>query len=115
MKLTFALALALMLQAGAVFAHAGLVKETPADGASVAAPPALTLTFTEAVTLAFTGITLKADGTEVAIGVAALSEDGLTLTVPTRGPLGAGVYRVEWHALSEDGHRSQGTYSFSVK
>lgn len=115
MKHTLALTLALMLQAGAVLAHAGLVSETPADGALVTAPAAVTLTFTEPVTLAFTGLTLQADGVDVAVGAAGLSEDGLTLTVPTAGVLSAGRYTVEWHALSDDGHKSHGTYRFTVK
>ena len=116
LSLSLALALVLMLQVGAAFAHAGLVSETPADGASVAASTALTLTFSETVTLAFTGITLTApDGAAVALGAGSLSADGLTLTVPTGSALPAGVYVVEWHALSDDGHKSHGSYSFTVK
>lgn len=39
MKLALAIALALSQQAGAVFAHAGLVSAAPAADATVAAPP----------------------------------------------------------------------------
>ncbi len=116
MKRTLAFALALSLQAGAVFAHAGLVSATPTEGATVAAPTALTLTFNESVTLAFSGVTLKGpDGAELATGEAALDADGTTLTIPAPADLAAGDYTVDWHALSDDGHKVHGTYSFTVE
>jgi hypothetical protein len=31
------------------------------------------------------------------------------------GPLGAGVYRVSWQIMAIDGHRGEGTYTFTVK
>ena len=30
------------------------------------------------------------------------------------GPLAAGTYKVEWHAVSTDTHKTQGSYSFTV-
>ena len=110
------LALALALHTGTAFAHAGLESATPAMDATVTAPQALSLTFSEAVTLAFTGITLKAaDGSEIATGDASLdAETGSTLTVPLTAPLLPGSYTVEWHALSEDGHKVNGSYAFTV-
>lgn len=116
MKPVLALVLVLSLQAGASFAHAGLVSATPAGGATAAAPSALTLTFSEKVTLKFSGITLTgADGEVRAIGEAGLSADGLTLTIPAAAPLTAGTYAVDWHALADDGHKSHGRYTFTVK
>jgi methionine-rich copper-binding protein CopC len=35
--------------------------------------------------------------------------------VPITGILAAGTYQVSWHALSNDGHKTKGTYSFVVK
>lgn len=52
---------------------------------------------------------------EIATGEATLSPDGVTLTVPAKAPLAPGVYRVEWHNLSDDGHKAHGRYSFTVK
>lgn len=116
MKRALALSLALSLQAGMVFAHAALVNEIPASGATVTTPPALTLTFSEPVTLKFTGIKLKgADQQPVGTGDATLAADGVTLTVPAKATLTSGTYIVEWHALSDDGHKSQGSYKFTVK
>lgn len=116
MKRTLVIALILALQTGAALAHTALESATPAKDATVTAPEALTLTFSEAVTLAFTGITLTAaDGTAVTTGEATLNADtGSVLTVPLTAPLLPGSYTVEWHALSEDGHKVKGTYGFTV-
>lgn len=116
MQRTLAFALALSLHTGAAFAHAALVSQSPANGTAVPVPAQVILTFTEAVTLDFTGIALKgADGKDLQTGAATLSADGLTLTVPIPADMTAGAYTVEWHALSEDGHKSLGTYIFTVK
>ncbi len=114
MKHTLPLALALSLAANSVFAHAALVAETPAADAAVTAPAGLSLTFAEAITLKFSGIVLKdAAGKPVATGAATLNADGTVLTVPAA--LTAGTYTVDWHNLSDDGHKSQGSYNFTVK
>jgi methionine-rich copper-binding protein CopC len=44
-----------------------------------------------------------------------VSSDGKELTVPLTAPLTAGTYAVAWHALAADGHKSTGTYDFTVK
>jgi hypothetical protein len=35
--------------------------------------------------------------------------------VPLTGALARGLYTVAWHALANDGHKTHGTYSFTVK
>ncbi|BAN96253.1 hypothetical protein E05_14870 [Plautia stali symbiont] len=37
------------------------------------------------------------------------------LIVPIAQPLASGHYQVNWHVLSVDGHKTKGSYSFSVK
>jgi hypothetical protein len=117
MKLVPVLTLVLCLAAPAAFAHAHLTAETPAAKATIsAAPAALVLTFTESVALHFTGVTVTGpDKTAVRLGAETLSKDGTSLTVPLAGTLSAGTYEVAWHALSTDGHRTKGSYSFTVK
>ncbi len=119
MKKTIILALALALMGtSAAFAHAHLLHETPADKAVVSpAPAALTLDFSEGVQLRFTGVTVTGPGkAAVKLGAAALDpHDDKVLTLPFAGPLAAGVYTVAWHALATDGHKTDGTYSFTVK
>ena len=49
-------------------------------------------------------------------GVASLAAgDDTTLVVPVMQQLASGTYTVDWHALSKDGHKTHGTYTFTVK
>ena len=115
---TFGLiALGTLAVAGQAFAHAHLKTSTPADKSSVAsAPTALTLSFTEGLNLKFSGIKVTGpQKTAVKTGDAALTDHDTGLTVPVVGTLAAGTYTVEWHALSTDGHKTTGSYSFTVK
>ena len=46
----------------------------------------------------------------------AVAPNGMMLTAPVKAKLMAGTYTVSWHAVAtDDGHRTNGTYSFSVK
>lgn len=106
------------LVATPAFAHAHLIQETPAEKAVVTvAPTALTLKFSEGVQLKFTGVTITGpDKKTIAQGTEALDpKDDALLTVPLAAALPAGVYTVDWHALSTDGHKTKGTYIFTVK
>ena len=102
---------------GAAFAHAHLKSAIPAVNGTVSAAPAkLDLSFSESVNLHFTGVSVTGPGNaKVATGAAKLLNHDLTLMVPVAGTLAAGKYTVNWHALSTDGHKTHGTYSFTVK
>lgn len=117
MKAIVSFTAALAMTATAAFAHAGLETAVPAQDATVAtAPSDLMLTFSESVSLAFTGVTVTGpDGAAVPLGTATLDSAGTMLMVPVTGKLAPGVYKVEWHALSDDGHKSKGSYDFTVK
>ncbi|WP_017347220.1 copper homeostasis periplasmic binding protein CopC [Pantoea sp. A4] len=99
-------------------AHAHLTSSVPADMSSVEhSPKKLTLAFTEGLELAFSGVKITdASGKAVDTGKAELDvSDKKTLVVPLPSALKAGDYQVSWHALSVDGHKTQGDYMFSVK
>ena len=102
---------------GAAFAHAHLKESTPAAGSTLTVAPAeIDLTFTEDVNLKFTGIKLSdADKKAVTTGDGMLMDKDTTLMVPVIGTVGPGVYTVDWHALSKDGHKTNGTFTFTVK
>ncbi|MCU5775327.1 copper homeostasis periplasmic binding protein CopC [Erwiniaceae bacterium BAC15a-03b] len=107
-----------MLISPAVLAHAHLTTATPADKAQLSASPAeLTLKFTEGIEPAFSGVkVLNASGKAVASGKAAVdSSDGTLLHIPLNDQLPSGAYKVNWHVLSTDGHKTKGSYSFSIK
>jgi copper resistance protein C len=102
--------------AGQAFAHAHLKSSVPADKASVAPPSELDLTFSEGVNAKFSGIKVTGPKKEeVKLGKSMLMDGDQTLMVPVSGTLEPGTYTVNWHALSNDGHKTNGSYTFTVK
>ena len=106
-----------LFAAGPAFAHAHLKSANPADKAIVSTSPmVLTLDFTEGLNLAFSGANLQdASGSLVQQGKAQLSNGDETLTIPLQSALRPGDYTVKWRVLSVDGHKSDGSYSFTVE
>lgn len=104
------------LIAAPAFAHPKVVGSTPAAGASVAAPRAISLTFSEKLFAKMSGATLaKADGASPVTAATAVSADGKTMTVTPASPLAAGTYKVDWFGVGADTHRVTGTVSFTVR
>ena len=103
--------------AGQALAHARLKGATPAVNSTVAmAPSELDLDFSEDLDLKFSGVKVSGpDKTAITTGDAMLMNKNTTLMVPLSGKLGAGTYTVDWHALSADGHKTHGSYKFTVK
>ncbi|MCX8956206.1 CopC domain-containing protein YobA [Erwinia psidii] len=101
-----------------VFAHAHLKSQYPAANARVtASPQALTLTFSEDIEPAFSGVDLT-DAGQKSVPLAKAQrapQQHNQMIVPLEKPLVSGLYQVNWHVLSTDGHKTSGTYSFSVK
>ena len=111
----FFVALAVLLTPALLFAHAHLLRSSPAAHASLATPPAgLSLWFSEKPELGLTSIQLAdSSGSAVALGKLAAS-DSNGITVPIVGALEAGRYTVTWKTAASDGHASSGKYDFSV-
>ena len=105
-----------LLGAGPAGAHAGLVKSNPPANATVAAPKAISLTFNEALTPAFSGFDMSmSNGMKMKVKTK-VSKDRKTITGAPTGTLMAGAYKVNWHAAAaDDGHRTTGTLAFTVK
>jgi copper resistance protein C len=111
-----ALAAATLITASAN-AHPTLISASPAaDLASVESPREIKLNFSEGVVVKFSGLELKDQGgNAIATGaVVTNGKDKKQLVVPLPTPLTVGRYTVNWHAVSEDTHRVQGQYSFTV-
>ena len=100
--------------AGPAFAHAFLNHAAPGAGATVASSPKqVALVFSEQLEPTFSGVTVTdAAGHDVEAGKAVIA--GTSMTVALK-PVGPGMYRVTWHAVSVDTHRTDGAYSFTVK
>jgi copper resistance protein C len=104
------------LVSGAAVAHAFLDHALPAVGATVAqAPTEVTLWFTQALEPAFTGcVVTNAAGQRVDTGRVTIdAKDPQELHVPLTA-LPPGDYKVSWHALSVDTHRTVGDFNFTV-
>ena len=111
-----AAALALSLAASSAFAHAELEKATPGVGSTVASATELRLEFSEGVEPKFTGATLSGPAGAVPLGRPAVDpSDNKILLIKIEKPLAAGVYTVNWHAVSVDTHHTQGNFQFTVK
>jgi methionine-rich copper-binding protein CopC len=102
---------------GQAMAHAKLVKAEPADGgvAKVGASD-IDLAFSEALSGKMSGAVITDASGKTVPSTAMLEKDPKVMMVMTKTPLVAGDYKVAWHAVaSDDGHKTTGTYSFSVK
>jgi hypothetical protein len=95
-------------------AHAFLQRAEPGAGATLSTPPkTIMLTFTEKLEPVFSGVVVT-DSSGRSVEADAAQIGGNSIVVPLR-PLPAGTYRVIWHAVSVDTHRTEGAYSFTVK
>jgi copper transport protein len=110
----FALA-ALLATPVVLYAHARLLRSSPADGATLTAAPAeLSFWFSEKPEPGFTSIKLTdSAGTAVALS-APVSTDSMGVRVAVTGAMHDGRYAIAWRTAASDGHPSQGTLHFSM-
>jgi methionine-rich copper-binding protein CopC len=106
-----------------VQAHSKLSSATPAADTVVTAPTKIQLIFSEALVAQFSGIDLTMTempsmkmGPMKVNGVkATVAPNGKTLGAPLANPLATGTYMLDYHVISTDTHRIQGSYTFKVK
>jgi len=112
-----AAALVALVVPAAASAHAYLVKTVPtATGILNAPPPAVELTYDEAVEPRFAIISVTdVNAHRMTTGPVRRSPANPdTLVVPLRPHLPEGWYLVYWRAISVDGHPVQGAFTFAV-
>ena len=114
MKLRVLAGLAVACMANPAFAHALLQHADPGAGATLRQSPVkIALSFTEQLEPVFSGVAVTdASGRSVEASSPVIA--GKSMIAPLR-PLPPGRYRVEWHAVSVDTHRTEGAYSFTVR
>lgn len=105
-------------------AHPKLVSAKPAEGAAASNVTQVSVTFSEPLMAAMSGMDLMMTGmpgmdhhqpmkmTGVKTSVA---PDGVTLLAKLARPLPAGTYEADWHVVSTDTHRVTGKLTFTVK
>jgi copper resistance protein C len=94
-------------------AHAFLDHASPLVGSTVAtAPHEVLLSFTQKLEAAFSGVEVTdAGGARADQGQARISGNTMQIGVKLLPP---GSYKVRWHVLSVDTHRTEGSFSFHV-
>jgi methionine-rich copper-binding protein CopC len=112
-KLIIQLLLFIALGSSAAHAHAFLDHASPLVGSTVAsAPRELALTFTQNLEAAFSSVQVTdANGGRVDSGKPQIT--GNTMRVGLKS-LPQGTYRVRWHVLSVDTHKTEGSFTFHV-
>ncbi|MGH6988693.1 MAG: copper resistance CopC family protein [Stellaceae bacterium] len=97
-------------------AHAFLRRSIPAVGATVAtAPNEVSIWYTEEVEPAFSRITVtNAAGQRVDKGNTHIDPHNPELLHVSVKSLKPGTYKVKWHVVAVDTHRTEGDFSFTV-
>jgi copper resistance protein C len=105
---------ALFAGATPALAHTALKSSNPAKGASLpAAPPEITLTFSEPVQVEAGAITVAGPGgAQWTVGQPAVTGAVVTAPVTPAGP--AGQYTINYRVISADGDPVRGTVAFSL-
>jgi methionine-rich copper-binding protein CopC len=106
----------LLLWCAPALAHARLLQEQPAAGASLAeSPDRVRLEFSEPVDAEFSPLEVyDAGGHRVDVDNARIDPDDARVLLVDLKELSEGPYDVEWRVTSIDGHVIQGKYKFSV-
>jgi hypothetical protein len=108
-----AIAVTMLVGGAPAQAHAVLVKTSPAKDAALSIPPTeVVLTFDEAPLQL--GAVIKVTGPAGVVSLGSPRISGAELHQALSSSLAAGSYRVDWRAVSDDGHPVSGTYGFSL-
>jgi methionine-rich copper-binding protein CopC len=111
-----ALAATLLVTAQLAVAHAMPKQQTPTPDATVGAPHEVAIDFSEGLEPSFsTLIVVDAAGKQVNSAKSSVDASNKKHMSVTLGDLKTGTYQVEWTAVADDGHRTQGHYLFNVK
>lgn len=110
------LILACVTSAQLASAHARPEQQSPKPDATIDAPHEVSIDFSEGLEPAFsTLVVIDATGKHVEIAKASVDAMNKKHMSVQLGNLATGAYQVEWTAVAEDGHRTQGRYLFNVK
>jgi copper transport protein len=110
-------ALSLLLTPAVLFAHARLLRSTPAAGARLRSSPVdIRLVFSEVPMAAVSRIVLIGPKSAVVqlSNVRLDSSDRHTIVAAVPASLDSGSYMVHWSTAASDGHASSGSFTFTI-
>lgn len=104
-----------ILSPSIVWAHAFPEAEHPRVGSTVSSPPArVSIKYDAPIQSLFSKLeVLSSSGKAVTIGAPKVGLGHRTLSIKLE-PLKPGNYTVKWSVVAEDGHRTEGSYGFTV-
>jgi copper resistance protein C len=107
----------LTLSPGHAYAHASLYRAVPSDGQVVTpAPTSIKLVFDEPLEASFSLVhVVDQSGRQVDNGKSEVRNDDPKTVEVGLFPLLPGTYKVIWKIVARDGHKTSGSYSFTVK
>jgi methionine-rich copper-binding protein CopC len=116
-SIALAVTLILGLSVGLAQAHARLVSAEPGPQSAVTAAAHLELHFSESIAAKLSSFKLTDSYGKAIACTPETAKDARSLAAsPATGALQPGVYTVTWTAVaSDDGHKTTGTYHFTVK
>jgi len=108
--------MAMAANGAAARAHAFLNHASPAVGSTVpAAPPVLSLSFTQELEPAFSSLTVTdQSGRRVDVGNPQIAAGHPADLQVRLNPLPPGTYLVSWHVVAVDTHPTEGNFTFQV-
>jgi copper resistance protein C len=111
----FLFALAVAAWPVAASAHAFPTAESPAAGAELdKSPPGVRIHFDSPIEPDFSKLTVTdSAGADVTAGPPVVDSVRREFAVKLK-PLGPGDYMVHWSVVAEDGHHTEGQYSFTI-
>jgi methionine-rich copper-binding protein CopC len=106
----------ILLAPGRLMAHAFLDHADPKVGSTIDQPPSqVKIWFTQELEPAFSGMKVtSSEGVQVDRKDARVHEKEKNLMIVSLTKLPPGTYKVSWHAVSVDTHRTQGDFKFTV-
>lgn len=97
-------------------AHAKVASTKPTASSTVSSPQVIQVRFNEAIEARLSSLRLTAsDGSTVPVKSMNDAKDPATLSIMPKTALKPGLYTATWSAVTDDGHKTHGVFSFTVR
>jgi methionine-rich copper-binding protein CopC len=110
------IAATLLIAASQANAQAKLESTSPKADSTVISPSMIMVHFSDGIKTTLSSVNLTmGDGTAVSVMSMNDTKDPATLSIMPYTTLKAAIYIVTWSAVSNDGHKTHGKFSFTVQ